>query len=144
MATIPLFFSLILFLRLYHASRLEKRKEVEGEGIVAAEDLVSENDNPQGDDEVLPVHFIDQAAIVRTSIINYTFRYNEVLDAAKLHRGLLQLLKIPGWNKLGGRLRATVSDPVHLSTADLQRGQIALNQGHSLRVDAFFAEKRKT
>lgn len=107
MATIPLFFSLILFLRLYHASRLEKRKEVEGEGIVTAEDLVSENDNPQGDDEVLPVHFIDQAAIVRTSIINYTFRYNEVLDAAKLHRGLLQLLKIPGWNKLGGRLRAT-------------------------------------
>jgi hypothetical protein len=119
MVTMPLFFSLVLFLRLYHASRLEKHQEGEGKDIVAAEDLVSETDNPQGDDEVLPVHFIDQAAIVRTSIINYTFRYNDVLDAAKLHRGLLQLLQIPGWNKLGGRLRATVSDHVHLSTANL-------------------------
>ncbi|KAF7922008.1 uncharacterized protein EAE98_008219 [Botrytis deweyae] len=107
MATIPLFFSLVLFLRLYHAYRLEKQQEGKSKNIVASKDLVSKTDNPQGDDEVLPVHFIDQATIVRTSIINYTFRYNDVLDAAKLHRGLLQLLQIPGWNKLGGRLRTT-------------------------------------
>ncbi|GKT60936.1 lysR family regulatory protein [Colletotrichum tofieldiae] len=105
MATIPFFFSLVLFLWHYFAYKLQKKQG--GQGYIATEDAASKPDSPQGDDEVLPVHFIDQAAIVRTSIINYTFRYNDVLDASKLHRGLLHLLQIPGWNKLGGRLRAT-------------------------------------
>ncbi|OHF03206.1 hypothetical protein CORC01_01590 [Colletotrichum orchidophilum] len=59
------------------------------------------------EDEVLPIHFIDQAAIVRNLLFNFTFRYNKVLDAGKLHESLLQLIHMPGWKKLGGRLRAT-------------------------------------
>ncbi|KAI0206675.1 hypothetical protein F4808DRAFT_466656 [Astrocystis sublimbata] len=56
-------------------------------------------------DEVYPVHFIDQAAIVRSSLISYTFRYEHVLDAQKLHDSLAILLDCGNWRKLGGRLR---------------------------------------
>ncbi|OHW97439.1 hypothetical protein CSPAE12_03883 [Colletotrichum incanum] len=112
MATIPLFFSLVLFLWHYVGYDLQKKQS--GKGHIATEDPVSRPDSSQGNDEVLPVHFIDQAAIVRTSIINYTFRYNDVLDASKLHRGLLHLLQIPGWRKLGGRLRATSSGKLEI------------------------------
>ncbi|KAG9254337.1 uncharacterized protein F5Z01DRAFT_686952 [Emericellopsis atlantica] len=106
MMKIPLFLSLILLWRLYH---VRKPQNLHGDTEhVAVKEAVSKNkDNPRVDDKVLPVHFVDQAAIVRSSIINYTFRYNEVLDAAKLHKGLLQLVEMPGWEKLGGRLRVT-------------------------------------
>ncbi|KAI1419591.1 hypothetical protein F5Y12DRAFT_777224 [Xylaria sp. FL1777] len=56
-------------------------------------------------DEVYPVHSIDQATIVRTSICSYTFRYDVVLDAQKLHDSLALLLSSGDWRKLGGRLR---------------------------------------
>ncbi|KAL9586171.1 MAG: hypothetical protein Q9212_001092 [Teloschistes hypoglaucus] len=56
-------------------------------------------------DEIFPVHPLDQAAIVRSSVISYTFRYNDVLDAEKLRSSLVSLLEIEGWRKLGGRLR---------------------------------------
>ncbi|KAK1533376.1 BCL5p [Colletotrichum paranaense] len=58
------------------------------------------------EDEVLPIHFIDQAAIIRKIVFNYTFRYDNVLDARQLHESLLQLVHTPGWRKIGGRLRA--------------------------------------
>lgn len=60
------------------------------------------------DDEIYPVHFIDQGGIIRQSIINYTFRYHAVLDPGKLRDSLVQLLEIGDWRKLGGRLRLNV------------------------------------
>lgn len=59
-------------------------------------------------DQVYPVHLIDQAAVIRSSIINYVFRYDCVLDADKLHRALSQLIEVGEWRKLGGRLRRNV------------------------------------
>lgn len=59
-------------------------------------------------DDVFPVHFIDQAGLIRASIISYTFRYNDVLDPEKLHDSLVRLLEIEDWKKLGGRLRLDV------------------------------------
>ncbi|KAI4861929.1 hypothetical protein F4820DRAFT_460575 [Hypoxylon rubiginosum] len=61
---------------------------------------------PQGEsDEIYPVHFIDQAAIIRSSIMSYSFRYNHVLDAQKLRDSLVMLLSSGDWRKLAGRLR---------------------------------------
>lgn len=60
-------------------------------------------------DEVFPVHPLDQAGIVRSSIISYTFRYDDVLDAEKLRNSLVGLLEMEGWRKFGGRLRLDVS-----------------------------------
>lgn len=59
-------------------------------------------------DEIFPVHFIDQAGLIRASIISYTFRYNDVLDPEKLHDSLVKLLGIGDWRKFGGRLRLDV------------------------------------
>ncbi|KAI0835726.1 hypothetical protein F5Y06DRAFT_288865 [Hypoxylon sp. FL0890] len=56
-------------------------------------------------DEIYPVHFIDQAAIVRSSLISYSFRYDHVLDAHKLRDSLVMLLTSGDWRKLAGRLR---------------------------------------
>ncbi|KAF9873288.1 putative lysr family regulatory protein [Colletotrichum karsti] len=103
MATTPLFFALILWFWLYHGYKRQSNQNKHS--TIAKEETKSEEFGSE--DEVLPVHFVDQAAIMRTSIINYTFRYNKVLEAEKLHNALLQLVQMPGWRKLGGRLRAT-------------------------------------
>lgn len=60
-------------------------------------------------DQIYPVHFCDQQIVVRPSILNLTFRYNDVLDTKKLHSALEELLDIGDWRKLGGRLRENVS-----------------------------------
>jgi hypothetical protein len=59
-------------------------------------------------DDIYPIHFIDNAAIIRTSIISYTFRYTGVLDCMQLHDSLVKLLTIGDWKKLRGRLRENV------------------------------------
>jgi len=61
-------------------------------------------------DTIYPVHFIDQAAIVKSSLISYTFRYDHVLDTKRLRDSLALLLGSGDWRKLGGRLRQNVSD----------------------------------
>ncbi|KAK1656353.1 hypothetical protein BDP81DRAFT_414675 [Colletotrichum phormii] len=77
------------------------------EKLTRDEDLESAKDERLlYEDEVLPVHFIDQAAIIRKIVFNYTFRYDKVLDARKFHECLVQLVHTPGWRKVGGRLRA--------------------------------------
>lgn len=58
--------------------------------------------------ETYPVHFIDPTPILRDSIITYTFRYNCILEPAKLHDALTRLLKAEDWRKLSGRLRRNV------------------------------------
>ncbi|TGJ83719.1 hypothetical protein E0Z10_g5030 [Xylaria hypoxylon] len=68
--------------------------------------VVNNGTNTSGQsDEIYPVHFIDQAAVVRSSLISYTFRYDHVLDAQKLRESLAMLLASGNWRKLGGRLR---------------------------------------
>ncbi|KFA50678.1 hypothetical protein S40293_04888 [Stachybotrys chartarum IBT 40293] len=55
--------------------------------------------------DVYPLHLLDQWVDARSFIMNYTFRYDQVLDANKLHASLVQLVEKEGWRKLGGRLR---------------------------------------
>ncbi|KAI0169617.1 hypothetical protein GGR52DRAFT_592186 [Hypoxylon sp. FL1284] len=69
-------------------------------------DVFGHETAPLGDhDEVYPVHFIDQAAVVRPSLISYSFRNEHVLDAQKLRDSLVMLLTSGNWRKLAGRLR---------------------------------------
>ena len=63
---------------------------------------------PDDTDDIFPVHFVDQASIIRASIISYTFRFNDVLEPGKLHDSLVKLLGMKDWRKLGGRLRKDV------------------------------------
>lgn len=59
-------------------------------------------------DEVLPVHHFDDNRVNRSIIRAWTVRFNDVLDADKLHDGLARLLEIGDWRKLGGRIRKGV------------------------------------
>ncbi|KAK2756194.1 hypothetical protein FQN54_005602 [Arachnomyces sp. PD_36] len=56
-------------------------------------------------DEVLPTHFLDDTPGNRSFVLVWTLRFNDVLDANRLHSSLTRLLEMEGWRKLGGRLR---------------------------------------
>ncbi|KAM5386611.1 hypothetical protein ACJZ2D_000574 [Fusarium nematophilum] len=56
-------------------------------------------------DEAYPLHLLDNLHGGRSIILSETLRFNQVLDAAKRHDGLVKLLGRGDWRKLGGRLR---------------------------------------
>ncbi|KAK4096587.1 hypothetical protein N658DRAFT_435809 [Parathielavia hyrcaniae] len=56
-------------------------------------------------DEVYPLHMLDDTKTLRGIVVTWTLRFNDVLDAEKLHASLSRLLEIGGWRKVGGRLR---------------------------------------
>ncbi|KAL2760986.1 hypothetical protein ACRALDRAFT_1028057 [Sodiomyces alcalophilus JCM 7366] len=56
-------------------------------------------------DQIFPVHFFDDTPTYRGLIMSWTLRFNDVLDADKLHDSLARLLEMGDWRKLGGRLR---------------------------------------
>jgi hypothetical protein len=60
------------------------------------------------DDDVYPVHVLDDTKTMRSVLIAWTLCFNDVLDAHKLQFSLAELLEIGDWRKLGGRLRLNV------------------------------------
>ncbi|CZR65591.1 uncharacterized protein PAC_15491 [Phialocephala subalpina] len=56
------------------------------------------------EDDVYPLHLQDYN--FRRLLMVSTMRFDDVLDAEKLHNALSQLLEIGDWRKLGGRLRS--------------------------------------
>lgn len=62
-----------------------------------------------GDDDIFPVHMLDDTKTLRGIVVTWTLRFNDVLDADKLHDSLSRLLEIGDWRKVGGRLRLNVS-----------------------------------
>jgi hypothetical protein len=51
---------------------------------------------------------LDDTKILRSIIVTWTLRFNDVLDPEKLHSSLASLLEIGDWRKVGGRLRLKV------------------------------------
>ncbi|KAK0713652.1 hypothetical protein B0T26DRAFT_677958 [Lasiosphaeria miniovina] len=56
-------------------------------------------------DRVLPVHLLGDAPDVRGIVMRWMVRFDDVLDAEKLHSALVKLLEMKTWRRLGGRLR---------------------------------------
>jgi len=56
-------------------------------------------------DDVYPLHMLDDTKTLRGIIVTWTLRFNDMLDADKLHASLCKLLEIEDWRKIGGRLR---------------------------------------
>ncbi|KAH8891617.1 hypothetical protein GQ53DRAFT_687175 [Thozetella sp. PMI_491] len=56
-------------------------------------------------DDIYPVHMLDDTKSLRGIVVTWTLRFNDVLDAEKLHNSLSRLLEIGDWRKIGGRLR---------------------------------------
>lgn len=65
-------------------------------------------------DDIYPVHMLDDTNTLRDIVVTWTLRFNDVLDADKLHRSLSRLLEIGDWRKLGGRLRLNVTTSLHI------------------------------
>ncbi|KAK6206801.1 hypothetical protein QIS74_13289 [Colletotrichum tabaci] len=65
-------------------------------------------------DDVYPVHFFDDTKPFREMLLNWTLRFDDVLDAEKLHVSLSKLLEIGDWRKLGGRMRLTDDNKLEL------------------------------
>ncbi|KAF4445985.1 hypothetical protein F53441_10319 [Fusarium austroafricanum] len=59
----------------------------------------------ESEDTVYPTHMIDNASVLKSLVMAWTMRFNDVLDADKLHKALTELLTIGDWKKLGGRLK---------------------------------------
>jgi len=60
------------------------------------------------DDDVYPVHTLDDTKTMRSILIAWTLCFNDVLVADKLRSSLATLLDTGDWRKLGGRLRLNV------------------------------------
>ncbi|KAI1103614.1 hypothetical protein F4804DRAFT_333162 [Jackrogersella minutella] len=56
-------------------------------------------------DTVIPLHRLDDTMITRKVILEYTMRFDDVLDPDKLRISLEKLLSRRDWRKLGARLR---------------------------------------
>ncbi|KAF4619080.1 hypothetical protein G7Y89_g14770 [Cudoniella acicularis] len=56
-------------------------------------------------DAIVPVHSLDDTPVFRSMVLEFTLRFDDVLDPLKLRESLAQLLEIGDWKKLGARLR---------------------------------------
>jgi hypothetical protein len=59
-------------------------------------------------DSVVPLFERDDTRTNRNITLEFTMKFDEVLDAEKLSGALWKLLERPGWRKLGARLRVDV------------------------------------
>lgn len=66
---------------------------------------------PRNDDIIYPVHTLDDTKTLHNIVVAWTLRFDDVLDADKLHSSLSRLLEIGDWLKLGGRPRRKVTPP---------------------------------
>jgi len=60
-------------------------------------------------DIVYPLYTLDNAKFLRDYTIAWTLRFDDVLDADKLHDSLSRLVAIDGWRMFGGQLRLKVT-----------------------------------
>lgn len=96
-------------------------------------------------DEVLPLHEFDGRPQVRNIVMGWTMRFDDVLDADKLHNSLARLLEIGSWRKLGGRLRERVGEPGQELIREEQQLTRMKSQGDGnleIHVPAEFTPKR--
>ncbi|KAJ5681415.1 uncharacterized protein N7477_001355 [Penicillium maclennaniae] len=64
-------------------------------------DTENEKQSAFADEDVYPLHALDN----NPTWVNWVMRFNDALDAQKLHDSLSRLLDIGDWRKLGGRIR---------------------------------------
>jgi hypothetical protein len=59
-------------------------------------------------DDVIPLHSFDDMDVYRAVVLDFSLRFDDVLDHEKLRLALVRLLEIGDWRKLGARLRRNV------------------------------------
>ncbi|PKS11748.1 hypothetical protein jhhlp_001737 [Lomentospora prolificans] len=74
-------------------------------GEETSKGLIVEEPDSEVQDDVYPVHYLDDTMINRSMIMCWTMRFDEVLNPEALRCSLSRVLEIGDWRKLGGRLR---------------------------------------
>ncbi|KAI1479318.1 hypothetical protein F4774DRAFT_130713 [Daldinia eschscholtzii] len=69
-------------------------------------------------DTVVPLHRFDDTPITRNVIVEFTMRFDDVLDPDKLRLSLDKLLSRHDWRKLGARLRLTADNKLEYHIPD--------------------------
>lgn len=59
-------------------------------------------------DEVIPMFSADDKPHNRAMVVEFTYRFDDVLDSQKLKSSLERLLELGEWRKLGARVRLNV------------------------------------
>jgi hypothetical protein len=59
-------------------------------------------------DTVVPLFSRDDTRTNKQIMLEFTMKFDDVMDAEKLSGALWKLLERPGWRKLGARLRRNV------------------------------------
>ncbi|KAH7325677.1 hypothetical protein B0I35DRAFT_405038 [Stachybotrys elegans] len=67
-----------------------------------------------GDYDVYPLSFMEQAGLVYLAVMNFSFYYEDVLDADKLHESLARLVQKDDWRKCGGRVRRNAQKHIEI------------------------------
>ncbi|CAG7559027.1 unnamed protein product [Fusarium equiseti] len=88
-------------------------------------------------DDVYPLHMLDDTETLRGTVITWTLRFDDVLDADKLHDSLSRLLDVGDWRKLGGRLRLNGQGAleIHVPTPFTPERPAVAYSCEKLRVD---------
>jgi hypothetical protein len=60
------------------------------------------------DDEVFPARFWDTNDVIQKIVLEFTYRFDDVLDAEELRSSLERLLEIGEWRNLGARFKKNV------------------------------------
>jgi hypothetical protein len=60
------------------------------------------------DDEVFPARFWDTNNVFQKIVMEFTYRFDDVLDSEKLRSSLERLLEIGEWRNLGARFKKNV------------------------------------
>jgi hypothetical protein len=89
-------------------------------------------------DTIIPLHSRDDNFQNRNVSIDFTMRFDSVIDAQKLADALWKLLERPGWRKLGARLRLNVDGKLEYhvpATYSKERPPINFTQvRHHMRI----------
>jgi hypothetical protein len=64
---------------------------------------------PVATDTVIPFHTLDGHAVVQAMVLEFAYRFDDVLEYERLRNSLERLLEIGDWRKLGARIRKKVS-----------------------------------
>ncbi|KAI2472619.1 hypothetical protein F4781DRAFT_444982 [Annulohypoxylon bovei var. microspora] len=91
-------------------------------------------------DTVIPLHRYDDTPLTRKVIVEFTMRFDDVLDPDKLRLSLEKLLSRRDWRKLGGRLRLNVRPAPfpfldRRSSRDLGPSELKLTLRHDLQTN---------
>nr|POE77759.1 hypothetical protein CFP56_09402 [Quercus suber] len=60
-------------------------------------------------DTIYPMHYFDDQFVGRALVLHFTYRFDDVLDAEKIRLALVRLMELPGWSKMGARIRKNVN-----------------------------------